>query len=361
MISILVEPSYSGSVWCQNMLKGLESGLKYKRIPYQYVSSLTELGDGCEYLYVIGSVPDWIRNVLTACNRMGIHPILLSNQSDQRFPADYSAVCSDMMLSMKCLVSTLNGIGKTRIALYGINPDSAADGSRQLAYRQAMLTQPGEHVFYNRGSLDACFRDFFPNAGAYDAVICANDFAAISLIRHLTEEAPAERDRLTVIGCAETRLTAFYSRYVQSVRIRFQDYGNAAVSLLETLRRSPFLSRIVMTVRWDFDPGGQACEGNRSALTAGGPELPATEDRFYQDGELDEMLRIEQILNEADELDGKIMGLLMAEAPNEAVAEQCFVNVSTVKYRIRKMSAAARVSSKRELIRLLKKYIPLDP
>jgi len=357
MIPIFVEPSYSGSIWCQNMLKGLESGLKYKRISYQYISKLKEITGNCEYMYVIGSATEWIQAVLEACNRMDIHPILLSNQSDQRFLAEYSAVCSDTALSMKCLVNTLREIGKNRIALYGINPDSVSDNSRQLCFQQAMHTQAREHLFLNKGSLENCFRDFLHKSSAYDAVICANDFAAISLVRHLHEEAAEELDRLTIIGCAQTRLTAFYDKHIQSVQIHFQDYGTAAVSLLETLRRNPFLSRIVMTVNWDFLPADKSKE-EKIFIVPAAADVPGAEDRFYQDRELNDMLCIERILNDADELDKKIMDLLISGAANEIIAEQCYANISTIKYRVRKMIAAARIKNKQELIQLLTKYIP---
>lgn len=351
MVSILVEPSYSNNIWCRQLVEGLETELKYKRIPFCRIASLEELDRDTGYLYVIGSVPGWIQTVLEVCHAEGIHPILMSNRSDQRFPVNYSAVCSDAGDSMKYLVSALRGKGRERIALYGINPDSVSDVSRKAGFLQAMGLRENAHIFENQGSLENCFRGFLSRSGAYDAVICANDFAAISLVNHLLSEAPEELDRLAVIGCAETRLTKFYSKYILSVRINFNEYGKAAVSLLETLRRNPELSYIVMAVRWECSALG----GVEETFPVR-PTLPQTEDRFYRDSEVDDMLRVERILNESDELDGSIMRLLLEDCSNEEIAERCFVAVSTVKYRMRKMMTAAQKSSKQALKDLLRRY-----
>ena len=118
MVLILVEPSYSRSIWCLNLLDGLTGEFKQKRVPFRQIASLDEAGPDDRYIYLIGSDNAWVRAALAACNRMGIYPVLLCNQAYHTFDADYSTVCSDVINSMRRLVELLRGRGHGRIALY---------------------------------------------------------------------------------------------------------------------------------------------------------------------------------------------------------------------------------------------------
>ena len=115
MVLILVEPSYSRSVWCLNLLDGLTSEFKQKRVPFRQIASLDEADADDRYIYLIGSDNAWVRAALTACNRLGVYPILLCNQAYHTFDADYSTVCSDVINSMRRLVELLRARGHGRI------------------------------------------------------------------------------------------------------------------------------------------------------------------------------------------------------------------------------------------------------
>ena len=128
--------------------------------------------------------------------------------------------------------------------------------------------------------------------------------------------------------------------------------------LLENLRRNPYLSHIVMAIRWDFSP-----LTTLRKLTAGKretcpPMIPESKDIFYQDQELNNMLRLERMLNECDDLDREVIDCLLRGAPYETISERCFVTVSTIKYRVRKMISVCQAQSRGELIRLLREYLP---
>lgn len=361
MILIFVEATYSRSIWCQNLIDGLVAELKLKRIAFRFISSLEDLDPASPFIYVIGSSSEWVRAVLEASSCKGIYPILLCNQAFHELDMTYSTVCSDTSGSMQHLVDTLNSAGRKRIALYGVNPHSVSDESRQKAFHAAARQQNQTDVFINNGSLEHCFSQFRSRIPEYDAVICANDFAAISLVRNLLQEAPAELDRLLIIGCAETRLTEFYNGHVLSIRVNFLEYGRAAVMLLESLKRNPYLSHIVMAIRWDFSPLTTLRKLTAAELEIQTPTIPESKDVFYQDVELNNMLRLEQLLNECDDLDREVISCLLRGESYETISERCFVTVSTIKYRVRKMISVSQANSRSELIRLLREYLPAPP
>ena len=193
MILIFVEDTYSHSGWCQDLVNGLVSELKMKRMAFRFIRSIEEMSQGSGYIYVIGSSTGWIRTVLKDANRVGIYPILLCNQAFHELDVRYSTVCSDTNGSMHHLVDTLIATGRTRIALYGTNPHSVSDESRKKAFYYAIGQKNQRDVYINDGSMERCFRSFQGTMADYDAVICANDFTAISLVRNLLGGYPQEQ------------------------------------------------------------------------------------------------------------------------------------------------------------------------
>lgn len=360
MVLILVEPSYSRSIWCLNLLDGLTGEFKQKRVPFRQIASLDEAGPDDRYIYLIGSDNAWVRAALAACNRMGIYPILLCNQAYHTFDADYSTVCSDVINSMRRLVELLRGRGHGRIALYGVNPQSVSDESRMDSYLAALGGEDGRrHVFFNSGSLENCFEQFMARAQQYDAVICANDFAAISLVRRLGLRDPALLERLAIAGCADARLTQLYGSHILSVRVNFVEYGRAAVTLLENLRKNPYLSHIIMMIRWDFSLlDGAAAPAPVAHRREKAPALPADPDVFYEDRELNDMMLLEKLLDGCEDPDYDIIRLLLRGEPYEKIAETCFLTESAIKYRVKKMVRVCCVQGRKELTDLLRRYLP---
>ena len=85
-----------------------------------------------------------------------------------------------------------------------------------------------------------------------------------------------------VAGCADTRLTQLYGAQILSVRVNFAEYGRAAVMLMDALRKNPYLSHVVMMIRWDVDAKQEPA---RASSTPGRPSLPqsalpAAQDRL---------------------------------------------------------------------------------
>ena len=160
MILIFVEDTYSHSGWCQDLVDGLVSELKMKRMAFRFIHSIEEMNQSSGYIYVIGSSTGWIRTVLKDANRVGIYPILLCNQAFHELDVRYSTVCSDTNGSMHHLVDTLIATGRTRIALYGTNPHSVSDESRKKAFYYAIGQEDQRDVYINDGSMERCFRSF---------------------------------------------------------------------------------------------------------------------------------------------------------------------------------------------------------
>lgn len=351
MVAILTDKTYSDSLWCQIIFLSLTERLRSKRIPF------CEIFDACpgqcDAIFVIATDHEWTSGVVHQLNACGRSPILLCNQYENLPGCVYSCVCSDVNAAMKDLLESLRGQGRQKIAIYGMNPASISDISRVnslFAWRDPD-TEPMD-VFLNEASLEQCFSDFYPHAAQFDAVVCTNDYAAVSLVRNLMRTDPQRLEKLTIVGCSETNLSGYYRKYISTVNVNFDQFGRAAVYIYESLRKRPYLSGMTLNVAW----------GYREEAPAGPyPEIPLTltrtVDDFYQDPELQEMLIVDKLLNATDPVDKEILSGLAQGKTNEELAEGCFLSEGSIKYRIKRLLGVSGATSREDVIRLLTKYV----
>jgi len=349
MVAILAEPGYGSSVWGKNLYKSLVQQLRQKRIPFW------EITDSCpkdaEAVFLIGANLDWTSKAITQLNRAGHQPILLCNQYERIPGCLYSCVCSDVNASMRAVLEELKGQNRTRVALYGMGSSSIADVSRAsslFSWRDEGFS-PLE-VFFNGGSLERCFEEFFARRQEFDAVLCANDYAAISLVRRLRQKDPGCLTSLKVISCAGTKISGCYRDAITSLRMDFAPYGKAALYIYECLQKNPYVSGITVNIRWSAEGGSK--EKQTAELT-----LPVQEDEFYQDPEIRRMLIVDRYLNISDPMDQEIFSELLKGQTYQSIADRCFMTDGTVKYRVRRLVQQCGAENKAELLELLRLYL----
>ena len=351
MVGILLDTKYSESLWCKSLYESLITALRQKRIVFcelcdNYDKSL-------DAVFIIASDREWTVSAITQLNQSGVKPIVICNQSESLSGCIYSCVCSDINASMKNLLDMLKSKGKSRVALYGINTDSIPDISRV----DSLFNWRGRYfetmkIFNNNGSLKNCFNDFYPHINEFDAIICANDFAAISLVRKLLEADPEKLRDLYIISCAQTHLSGCYRNYILSLNMNFEQYGKAAVYVYNATQKHTYISEMTVKVLWSLENSETVTHDRNVKL-----ELKSSDDSFYSDSELAEMLIVDKLLKSADDTEKKIIDCLANDEKTEKIADVCFLTVGAVKYRINKMVSESGAKDKGEMVALLKKYI----
>lgn len=349
LVAILREPSYSTSVWCKELYKSLKERLKQKRIPF--CDAYDKIKKEYDGVFLIASDYNWINNTVKKLNGAGIKPILICNQAENVPGCDYSCVCSDIMGSMKYLLDELKASGKTRVALYGVNTESVSDIGRVdglFTFKDESFSKM--RIFANFGSLKKCFSEFLKEYKDFDAVICSNDFAAISLVENLKISAPEALFDLKILSCAKTRLSSFYKGTITSVDMNFEQYGKAAVFIYERLNSHPYISGMTVSVKWNAEnkkpPRQEEVALNDKSSTSS----------FYTDSELKEMLDLEKILNIISETDKKIISSLISGYTIDQTAERTNLTTGGVKYRIKRILTESGIKDKTEMLSLIKKY-----
>lgn len=351
MVGILLDSKYSKSLWCKSLFESLTLRLRQKRIPFCEIYDNIE--QNLETVFIIASDRDWTISAITQLNKNGIKPILICNRSDKLSGCIYSCVCSDINASMKNLLDTLKTKDKSRIALYGINTDSIPDISRV----ESLLDWRGEYfetmkIFNNNGSLQNCFNDFYSHIDEFDAAICANDFAAVSLVRNLQKNAPEKLKDFYIISCAKTQISNYYNNHILSLNMNFDQYGKAAIYVYNALKKHTYLSGLTARVLWLLE-SNTVCEDKKNISL----NFKSSKDAFYEDKELSEMLIVDKILNFSDEVEKKIIDCLLNDNTYEQIADKCFLTVSGVKYRLKKIISSSGAADKAQIINLLKKYV----
>ena len=250
MVAILIEPAYSSSMWCKTLYSSLIECLRQKRITFRVMYDT--LPENIDSVFIIASNYTWIKNTLSQFNNSGIKPILISNQSENIPGCNYSCVSSDINGSMKYLLDEIGAIGKSNVALYGINTSSLSDVCRvDEIFSLKDDSFDTMQVFVTNGSLNDCFEEFFPICSQFDSIICSNDFAAVSLIKHLKERSPEALSRIKIFSCAETKLSEYYRDMITSINMNFENYGKAAVFIYEKLKAHTYMSNITIKVDWN--------------------------------------------------------------------------------------------------------------
>ena len=337
MHSILVEPGFADSIWCKQLLLGLTAELKKRR--ESFVFDPPELS---ESVFVIGSSAEWLSAMVARCNTCSCVPILLCSSLRKIAGGRYHCVCPDISGSMRQLTAALTQRWGGRLVLYGVNPNSVGDRSRREAFLQAC---PQGLCLENQGSLADCFDKFTPLLGCTDAVLCANGFAAVSLLRRLQDVGKT----LPIISCAQTLLCSRHSDRITSVDMNYPTFGKTALAVFDLVRKQSQVSELTVTVRWSVE-GLPTDE-----LPAVVAPIPA--DRFYSDGELQQMLKVEDLLNTCDSTDEMLLPMLLEKQSYGAMAQACFLTEGAVKYRVKNMRTLCDCPDRDSLEQLLRTYL----
>ena len=339
---ILAESDYSKTNWYKRILSPLKAQARRKRVQIFESESAWNLPEGELCAFVMGGNESWICETVRILQSRGCHPILLNEIDGTRILGRFSRVRSDYRELMERV--SLAG----RCAFYGMNPASVSDVARRAAF---LDVHPSGEVFQNCGSLSDCFSSFFESHtnAPFDSVICANDFAAVSLLVALKERGADGSVRITA-QAQGTILSYFPS--IHTVSVDPDSLSAAAFEIADCIRVHPDFIGISVSV-------GFVCDGEVGTEQSGYRNTEAekaflADDAFYGDPQLSELLCIEHLLSCADPTDLKILHLLAVGCRD--IAEEAFFSENGVKYRIKKMKQLCSVSSKKDIIVLLEKY-----
>lgn len=344
-IKIICEEAYAESIWCKQLLSGLTKELKKRRISYEQIGQAENL----EYednICMIGLSDVWTGCIIEKCNAAGCVPIVLSSQSQRNMVGQYHLICPDISSAVGVLKDALTLAGRTKVAVYAAN--RAVDLDRDRTEVCSQLVEDTSDIYSNKDNLENCFRSFLPKAVLYDAVICVNGYAAVSLVKKLEKENAELLEKMVIVSFEEVLKHSKYNQWISFVDLNLESYGTAAMMVLDLVAQSCKISTI--TVKME----SHVCDIRKKDVNVSAQDnIP----ELFEDPELIYMAKIEQIMQDADDMDHHIIAMLLDGATYGDIADSCYMTEGNVKYRVKKYMTICGCKTKKELLELLKEYL----
>ena len=332
--------------WCKHIRNGLVKELRKRRIAYEQINYRDSISSD-DIVCVIGVNNEWIEKSIGCCNESDCVPIVLSNQSGCDIPGRFHLICSDIPYAVQKLKNAFADAGRTKIALYGV--DYSVDFEKDRATILSQLLCETSDIYINKGNLENCFLSFCPKAVLYDAVVCVNGYAAISLVKRMEKENKELLEKLVIVSCEEILKHSRYSQWISLIDLNLESYGGAALTIMEMISLGDVISSVVIKMKAKICSIAEK-EDSRC-------DVISRDAGYYEDPEIIHMAKIEQLLQDADDLDHHIIAMLLDNATYAEIADTCYMTEGNIKYRVKKYMSVCECKTKKQLLELLQEYL----
>lgn len=357
-IPVLVEPDYRNSLWARQTLEGIaREAARKKYEPVLLDATQEELidWDGLfdrerRLVMLMGTSMSWVPAAQARLGALGISCVLISVNPSQGAPAE-GTVSMNHAEATRTLLKYLQDCGRGKTAFFALNPNSAADLTKQetfAAWSRCFPAASEPNVFWNRGSLTECYTDFAPHIRRFDSVICANDIAAAALLKQLKKDGVAVPEDLYLLSYGDSSLARAVHPAITSASLNHDELGRRAVSLYAFLARQEPTASVAVQVHCRV--AVRESTENRPLRPAGeGLSTPLREAvDFYGDSETLRLMALETLLDRCDPTDRQLFfGLLQGEKP-EVLQQKLFLSSSALRHREKNLMLWAGCAAREE-------------
>lgn len=362
MISIILDKSFSNSMWGMKLQEELTGELKKKHLDYEIIDDVNHLSPKSRYAFLLGTNHPWASYTIDECIERNARPIFVTPSVYYSSHRELcSQICVNIPESVKRMLDALEITGHHKMSLYGINKLSFTDNVRMESYLAFTNKESRTNIFYNSGNLEKCYQDFYNSKIDVDAVFCANEYAAVSLVRHLKMHEPQRLDSLAIVSHSLHIFPSVLTNHILQIKTPLSEYAKNAILVFEMLEKNPNLSGVIISLTWDISPiyGKYTKRYNfvRNKIKTNPASFP-NPDIFYKDREVIDLSNMENLFLNMDDLDKKILNELIHNSSYEKISFKYFLSVGSVKYRVKKMLENCKCSRKQDLVSLLRSYAP---
>lgn len=374
-VHIYVDPPYKDSLWCKQTLRGISDEATKKRYNIKmletdniYEADLDAFfGEEDRILIVLATSVNQSQKFNDYFNAHGVHLLYVNHQStNDAFRC--SNILVDYQYSMKKITSYLEGCGRKRIALYGINPDSSTDLIKQRYFeeRNKQITPYGNgtniffRIFDNDQSptLD-CFEQFRMNVEFYDAVICVNDLVAKLLINDLQQIGVRVPEDLYIVSFGDYILAQIGNPTITAVTIDHEHLGRQAVYTYSYLKKISNDVYITAKVAPNLTIGESTngTEYSKSAHNGTDRDMIECSANFFKHPQIQSIITFENMLTKCDKLDMQILIGIMNRMTYIQLSDSLFVSENVISYRVKRLCKLAELPSKCKLAETANRFL----
>ncbi len=359
----LVEPSSAMPIWFSRAIAGLKENCARHRLPLIQLENLTDLDsieEQTNSVIIISSQNSWTYHAVQALCQHNIMPILLG-----AIPEEFGEHVSGVKLARKVFIEKIIeyflNCGRRRIALVGVNRNASNDAVKAAGFldciRQYALPLSEQDIYWIDTDISNSVLRVLGNAGKYDAVICSNDYVAVTLLAHARTCGICIPNDLYVVGLGDTLIGRYTSPTLTSTNENeFYEMGRQAFSIWQTIAENPFLTSIVVTVGTEI-----IARGSTAYSCADEPLThfsPSSEPTISIGQESQTVRSLENCLRGCDDVDLQILRSILCGKSNEQIENEMFLAHSSLYYRLHKLYQVANVSNRDELKQIFAFYLP---
>lgn len=364
-IPIIVEEKYTISNWCKETLLFLSKEAYKSKNTLKKISpnSIGTYKD--EIIMILGSDGKWIEDTIQKASSMNAKTMLLCAEP-MDFSSDIYCISPDRSEIMVRCIEYLLKADRKMIALFGFNEKATSDLIRKKTFLSyinefSLDSFSEQDIYYNDGSVTKCFDSFVYNVKKYNAVICANDVVAIYLINRIKELGISVPEDMFVIGNGNTRLSSMVSPTLTTVTLNVKLVAYHAIRIYKYLANQKPLHSMHAVIPGEILVRESTAfldeEAHLISQLSGRKEYAKSHnDRFYIDSDIKEFFLLEDLFNNCDDIDYKIILGLLSNKSHENVANELFISINTLQYRIKKMYVKLGISRWEQFVKLLDKY-----
>ena len=377
-IHIYVDPPYMESLWCKQTLRGINDEATKKRYSVKmldtdniYTADLDSFfeDEGKRILIVLATSVIKSERFNSFFNKNGVHLLYINHQSTD-ISYRFSNIIVDYREAMRTITSYLEGCGRERIALYGINPDSSTDLIKKTFFEErAKRVSPHgcanniyiRHVDDKNSTTIDCFDSLYSNVKMYDSVICANDLVARLLISDLEKSGVRVPEDLYVVSFGDYILAQIGKPSITSISIDHEELGRQSVYTYSYLRKAAEDVYITASIATKLSIGESTAmsqfEFFCSEHTYDKEEL--TTD-FFKHPEIQAVITFENMLTKCDKLDMQILIGIMNGMTYNQLSDKLYVSENVISYRVKRLCKLANITSKGKLAQAANKLLSAD-
>ncbi|MBQ1935152.1 MAG: substrate-binding domain-containing protein [Clostridia bacterium] len=357
---ILIQTGNASTHWTSLFLRGITDEAKAKGWETVMAESdgatLPDSHLDASCVLAIGSSFDWTVSVTRMLRSMNKKPILVGCANQNGLIASGYSV-ADYERATESLLDYYYANGRRRVALFGINNDSPADLLKMKAFLRYDSRFTYNDIFFFRGQTKNVCESLVPLASNYDAVISANDVAALMLMQTLENAGIRVPEDIFVSGFGDITYRKNINSRLTVATLDCVKAGRSAVDIYSKICKDPSLSYITVKMSCEIDVRESTASIPYEPRIA--PPASPANDKFdlFADMHLTDIMLAEKILADCDALDIEILRGINAGMRNADVAEMLHASESTVKYRIKRLVNLGSFASRTELLGIMASYL----
>lgn len=351
---MMIEEDFSETVWGKAILEGMKhksAALKHELCEIKDYS--VDFAGQKRIVILVGTANSWINKTLCELADHNIRGIVLNCQPTEIVP-ETSYILIDYACATYGCIEYLYSCDHKNIALFAINPNSITDSTKHRSFLEFGLSE--KDVYISDDSLSECYSRLKENISEYNAVICANDIAAIALIRRLEADGIRVPQDIYIVGFGNLLIGRYFSHELTTMTLNDEELGRQAVAMYAYLVKSEVDINVQMTIPCELILG-ITTEYRKMGKQKLSLKAHTVEDNyFYTDADVSELMRIENFLVRCDETDLKIIRGIINNVSYAVIGDNVYVSENAVKYRVKRMLQSVGVESKSDFCKLMRTY-----